>query len=220
MPIAIDNGLPHISFTIGSDHDSDPLLCILMDTCGALNTGYLLFHQWVMSERPDLVTEYIKFDAGNPFKPIKLCGANRDPLDFYASTHGNLTAIIRYRTPYQDQTGSPITFSFALGTDVTVKTIFGLPTLCDLDSVISLRANSLYNSVLDCPFPITRAAAVFGLPSGCIFDPATSSQCYAAATLFSGSANPASAPLVAALVIAKDDTSLGFLRRSVAPALL
>jgi hypothetical protein len=60
---------------------------------------------------------------------------------------------------------------------------------------------------------------VFGLPSGCIFDPATS-RCYAAATLFSDSANPASAPLVAALAIAKDDTSLGFLHRSVAPALL
>jgi hypothetical protein len=220
MPIAIDNGLPHISFTIGSDHDSDPLLCGLMDTCGALNTGYLLFHQFVMSERPDLVTEYIEFDAGNPFEPIKLGGAIRDWFDFDASTHGNLTAVIRYRTPYQDQTGSPITFSFALGTDVTVNTIFGLPMLCNLDLVISLRANSLYSSVLDRQFPITRAAAVFGLPSGCIFDPPTSSQCYAAATLFSDSANPASAPLVSALAIAKDDTSLGFLRCSVAPTLL
>jgi hypothetical protein len=168
MPIAIDNGLPHISYTISSDHNSDPLLYGLMDTCGALNIEYLLFHQWVMSKRPDHVTEYIEFDAGNPFKPIKLGGAIRDPLDFDASTHSNLTAIIRYRTPYQDQTGSHITFSFALGTDVTVNTIFGLPMLCDLDSVISLRANSLYSSVLDCQFPITHAAAVFGLLSGCI----------------------------------------------------
>jgi hypothetical protein len=146
-----------------------------MDICGALNTRYLLFHQWVMSERPDLVTEYIEFDVDNPFEPIKLGGAICDPFDFNASNHGNLTAVIRYRTPYQDQTGSPITFSFALGTDVTVNTIFGLPMLCNLDLVISLRANSLYSSVLDRQFPITRAAAVFGLPSGCIFDPATSS---------------------------------------------
>jgi hypothetical protein len=135
-------------------------------------------------------------------------------------THGNLMVVIRYRTPYQDHTGSPITFYFALGTGVTVNTIFGLPVLCNFDLVISLRANSLYSSVMDRQFPITRAAAVFGLSSGCIFDPATSSRCYAAATLFANSTNPASAPLVAALAIANDDTLLGFLDHSVAPALL
>jgi hypothetical protein len=54
MPIAIHNGLPHITFSLGSDPALDPNLCGFMDTCGALNTGYLLFHLWLMSERPDL----------------------------------------------------------------------------------------------------------------------------------------------------------------------
>jgi hypothetical protein len=168
-----------MTFTISLDHNSDPLLCgCLMDTCSDLNTGYLLFYQWVMPERPDLVTEYIQFNAdNNPFEPIKLGGAICDPpLDFHASTHGNITSVIRYRTPQQDQTASSITFSFALGTDVVVNTILGLLMLCNLDSVvISLSANSLYSSTLDRQFPITCDAAVFGLPSGCTFNPATSS---------------------------------------------
>jgi hypothetical protein len=32
MPIAIDNGLPHITFDLGSDASVDPTLCGLMDT--------------------------------------------------------------------------------------------------------------------------------------------------------------------------------------------
>jgi hypothetical protein len=110
----------------------------LMDTCGALKTGYLLFHLWLKSERPDLVAGFISFDDANPFEPIKLGGAISDPSDFDASDHGNLTAIIRYYTPYTDTSGFRITIPFALGADVTVNTIFGLPMLCDLDAVISL----------------------------------------------------------------------------------
>ena len=72
MLIAIDNGLPHITFSLGSDPTLDPTLCGLMDTCGAPNTAYLLFHLWLMSERPDLVAEFISFGDDNPFEPIKL----------------------------------------------------------------------------------------------------------------------------------------------------
>jgi hypothetical protein len=111
MPITIDNGLPHITFTLGSDFTHGLSLCGLMDTCSALNTGYLLFHQWVMSAAcPALVAEYLAFDAFNPFEPVKLGGTIRDPTDFDQTNHGNLTAIIRYHTPYVDITGAPITF--------------------------------------------------------------------------------------------------------------
>jgi hypothetical protein len=85
MPTAIDNGLPHITVSLGSDPTLDPTLCGLMDTCGALNTGYLKFYLWLMSERPDLVAEFISFDDANPFEPIKLGGAIHDPSDFAAA---------------------------------------------------------------------------------------------------------------------------------------
>jgi hypothetical protein len=183
MPIAIDNGLPHVTFTLGCDRATDPSLCGLMDTCGALNTGYLLFHQWVMSERPDIVAEYLEFDASNPFEPVKLGGAIRDPANVDLTDHGNLTAVIRYYTPYADNDGNPITLSFALGPDVTVNTIFGLPMLCALDSVISLRSNTMHSRTLNHDFPISRVAATHGLPAHCSFDPATADRAHAASTI-------------------------------------
>ena len=220
MPIAIDNGLPHIEFSLGSDSSVDPSLVGLMDTCGALNTGYLLFHLWLKSERPDLVAEFVSFDDANPFEPIKLGGAISDPANFDASDHGNLTAVIRYYTPYTDTSGSPVTISFALGSDVTVNTIFGLPMLCDLDAVISLRSNSMHSRALSLDFPITRAAATFGLPPGCLFDPSDSARTHASTCGLSPSAASsvlAFGPPVAPSASATDDMSLGFLQRTVHP---
>jgi hypothetical protein len=170
MPIAVDNGLPHIAFDLGSDASVNPALCGLVDTCGALNAGHLLFHLWLMSERPDSLAEFISFDDANPFEPVKLGGAICNPADFDSSTHGNLTAVIRCCTPCIDTSASPIALSFALCADVTVNTISGLPVLCDLDSIISLRTNSLHSRALSIDFPVNRASAAFGLPPGCQFD--------------------------------------------------
>jgi hypothetical protein len=222
MPIAIDNGLPHVTFDLGADSNLDPSLCGLMDTCAALNTGYLLFHLWLKSERPDLVVDFVSFDDSNPFEPIKLGGAIRDPSDFDASDHGNLTAVIRYYTPYVDVSGAPITISFALGSDVTVNTIFGLPMLCDLDAIISLRSNSMHSRALNLDFPITRAAAHLGLPTNCSFDPATASRNHASTCNLlppsTASALAITSP-TPALATALDDMSLGFLQRTVHPSL-
>jgi len=222
MPIAIDNGLPHIEFDIGTSTTDDPTLVGLMDTCGALNTGYLPFHLWLKSLRPDIVAEFISFDDANPFEPIKLGGAIRDPTEFVSTDHGNLTAVIRYYTPYTDISGSPIHLSFALGPDVTVNTIFGLPLLCDLDAIISLRSNSMHSRSLNHDFPITRAAANFGLPPGCLFDPAAASRNHASTSGLPSSSAAASAfaaasPDTAPLATATDDLSLGFLQRTVRP---
>jgi hypothetical protein len=145
MSIAIDNGLPHITVSLGSDPTLDPTLCSLMDTCGALNTGYLKFHLWLMSEWPDLVAKFISFDNANPFKPIG--GTIRDPSNFTAANHGTLSAVFRYYILYTDISSSPITVSFGLGSDVTVSTIFGLPMRCDFDSVISFNSNSLHRNL-------------------------------------------------------------------------
>jgi hypothetical protein len=192
-----------------------------MDTCGALNTGYLLFHLWLMPERPDLVAEFISFDDANPFEPVKLGGAIYDPADFDSSTRGNLTAVIRHCTPHIDNSGSPIALSFALGADITVNAIFGLPVLCDLDSVISLCTNSLHRRALSIGFPIIRASATFGLPPGCQFDAATAARIHSSARALepplASLDSPPSIPS-AALTMAVNDMSLGFLQRSIHPS--
>jgi hypothetical protein len=175
MPIDIDNGLPNITFDLGTNSGFDPSLCGHMDTSSALNTGYRLFHLWLKSEYPDFVANFVPVDDSNPFEPIKLGGTIRDPSDFDATDHGNLAAVIRYYTPYDDISFAPITISFALGSDVTLNTIFGIPMLCDLDAIISLRSNLMHSRALSPNFPITGAAANFGLPSDCSFNPAAAS---------------------------------------------
>ena len=205
MPISIDNGLPHITFNLGAHPTHDPGLCGLMDTCGALNTGYLTFHLWLMSEHPDIVAKFHSFDDSNPFEPVKLGGAIRDPSDFDA----------RYFTPYSDTSGAPITLSFALGPDETINTIFGLPMLCDLDSVTSLTSNSLRSRALNVDFPIMQAAANYGLPPDCTFDPASASRVHAStSSLHVDSTDFSTTP---PLALACDDTSSGYLRHTVHP---
>ena len=166
-----------------------------------------------MSERPDLVVaEFISLDDGNPFEPIKLGGAIRNPSDFDAADHGTLTALVRYYTLYTNVSGSPITLSFGLGSGVTANTIFGLPMLCDLDSVISLNSNSLHSRSLNIEFRIIRAAATFSLPStNCSFDPATSSRHHANTHGLQHLSDANLTSITSALTTACDGTSRGFL---------
>lgn len=116
-----------------------------------------------------------------------------------------------------------ITLSFALGTDVTVNTIFSLPMLCDLDAIISLilPSNLMHSRALNADFLITHDAATFGLPSGCTFDPTSASRNNAGSLgLGPPAAAPdhaAAAPTASALAIAQDDLSLGFLQHTVHP---
>ena len=221
VPVAINDGMPHITVGLGFDNSIDPPLACLMDTCGAINTGCLLFHLWLKSERPDLVAEFMSFDDANPLEPIKLSGAISDPANFDSSDHGDLTAVIRHCAPCADTSGSPVAVSFALGSDVTVDTAFGLPMLCDLDVVMSLRSNSMSSRALALNFPIARSAFNFGLPPGCLFDPDNSAQTHAGACglLSSAAASaPAIRPLVAPSASATDNMSLGFLQHTVHPS--
>jgi hypothetical protein len=148
MPIAIDNGLPHIAFDLLGTTTFGPTLCGLMDTCSALNTGYLPFHQWLMSEYPVVVADCITFKETNPFEPVKLGGVISNPDNFDGSTHGNLTAVIQYFTPYTNQSGNPITFSFALARSQCYRQYYFWPpyALClQLHYFAQLKLSSQYH---------------------------------------------------------------------------
>ncbi|MGH7954681.1 MAG: hypothetical protein ACREOZ_01845, partial [Gloeomargaritales cyanobacterium] len=127
MPVSINNGLPTICFDIGNKRD-EISLSTLLDSCAALNTGYLLFHQFLITAYPSLVHSYEEFNDANPFDPVGLHGA----LDIAAKgsdAYGRLTAIVRYYTPYRDNNDAPVIIAFALGEDVSVNTIIGWPTI-------------------------------------------------------------------------------------------
>ena len=86
-----------------------------------------------MKTPPDLVLVYEAFDGENPFDPIKLYGAITDPSQYNENDHVILKAVIRYKTPFVHiATNEPVALSFALGDDVSVDTITGLPSLKNL----------------------------------------------------------------------------------------
>ena len=130
MPITTQNELPHVRFPIGTGIKDGSLLN-LFDTGAALNTGQLSYHQSLKSKRPDLIHSYEEFNGTNPFDPIKLCGAISDPSMYDTEKHGILSAVIRYRTPYTIS-GTPCIIAFALGKDVSVNSIIGIPMITEL----------------------------------------------------------------------------------------
>ena len=143
MPLDLDNGLPGILVRFGNTDSNELSFICLVDTCAAMNTGNLLVHQWIMTQYPELVAEYIQYDDENPFQPLKLECAVKD-LAKADDLSSKLTAIVRYWTRYKEPNGKRAMLSFGLGKDIAVNSIIGIPTirrwgmnLCFLSSTIT-----------------------------------------------------------------------------------
>jgi hypothetical protein len=216
MPIRVDNGLPHIRLNLGSSDDT--ALSVLFDSGAALSSGYLPYHLWIMRENPDLVASFERFDDSNPFEPIKLGGAIRHPDDYKESLHGQLTAIIRYKTPYVDHDGNSIRISFGLGNDMTVNTILGMPFIKDLGMIPNFRAGSVTCEDSAATFAISYQETSFGFRA----DDADAAV-FAALPIVNMYPSTPSGISVAELsaaddepgIDAIDDTSQGFLQRTL-----
>jgi hypothetical protein len=215
MPLRVDNGLPHITLHLGTPTDDESIgLCALFDSGAALSSGYLPYHLWVMRECPDLVASFERFDDSNPFEPIKLGGAIRNPADYNESTHGQLTAVIRYHTPYCDNDSNPITISFGLGNDMTVNTILGMPLIKDLGMTPDFRAGTVACTDSPATFDLEYKETTCGVP------PAdTTASAFIALPLDEMYPAP-STPRVndcapSPPIAATDDISQGFLQRTL-----
>ena len=131
MPISSQNKLSHLDFQVGQASDS-MALSFLYDTGEAINTGYSPYHKKITNECPHIVDSYEEFNGPNPFEPIKLVGAITDPDIYDKERHGVLLAVVRYRTPYVMRSGKPFRLCFALGADMSVNSIFGLPGILEI----------------------------------------------------------------------------------------
>ena len=169
MPLDIDNGLPGILLRLGADDKSDTCFLCHIDSCAAMNTGNLLLHQFIITNHPNIVAEYIQYDDSEPFDPIQLQCAVND-LDKITNDHGKLTAIVRYRTPYTYANGKPVLVSFGLGADVAVRSIIGVPTLRSWQASIDFGTNKLICPGIQRRFHLEYELARQGLPQGAAFD--------------------------------------------------
>ena len=91
-----------------------------------------------MHIRKTVPTAVYEFDGSNPFDPIKLCGALLDPSDYDSTKHGILLAVICYHTPYSTIEGKKVLLCFALGADMSVDTIMGIPFIHELSMELRL----------------------------------------------------------------------------------
>ena len=214
MPLRVDNGLPHVRLELGPS--SDATLSVLFDSGAALSSGYLPYHLWIMRENPEIVASFERFDDSNPFEPIKLGGAIRHPDDYSESMHGQLTAIIRYKTPYLAHDGSPIHISFGLGNDMTVNTILGMPVIKDLGMVPNFRTRSVVCDDSPATFDIAYHETCCGFPpddaTATTFSTLPVEDMYP--RILSGTPSPPE-PSVDDCVEASDDLTNGYLQRTL-----
>ena len=78
MPIAINNSLPSIKMLIGLLADDENKMSMLVDIGAAMNTGNKTYHQWVMTQCPSMVAEYIECDPNTDYDIVQILVA----LDF------------------------------------------------------------------------------------------------------------------------------------------
>ena len=144
MPIQVNNNLPTADFRLMTA-DMEPCIDLgcLIDTCAGLNSGNLAFHTHIRNTYPHCVVSFEQFDDENPFRPVKLGGAITSNFD--EADHGRLTAVITYRTDIVNRlTGELMTIKFALGADVSVNSLFGAPTLRDLEAIVDIGKSILH----------------------------------------------------------------------------
>lgn len=169
MPLDLDNGLPGVLLRLGLAEGENVCFMCHVDSCAAMNTGNLLLHQYVITQHPHLVAEYVQYDDSHPFEPIQLqCAV--DDATRSSTEHGRLTAIVRYHTPYTDKHGNAVQLSFGLGADVAVRSIIGKPTLKAWQCNVDFGEDKLVSPLLLRRWDLIYEAARQGLPQGITFN--------------------------------------------------
>jgi hypothetical protein len=155
MPIRIHNGLPHLRSNLGPS--APATLSALLNSGAALSSGYLpSYHLWIMRQTPESVASF------EPFEPIEPDGAICHPDDHNESVHGQLTVIIRCKTPHVEHDGSPIRVSFGLGNNMTVNTILGMPVLKHLGMIPNFCGGSVICEDAPATFSLRHHATCCG----------------------------------------------------------
>ena len=78
-----------------------------------------------MSQCPDIVDEFLQCGKNTEYDVVHLLTA-LDIKDINTdATHGKMTAVIRYKTPYVVTGKGPFVLSFALEHDVSLRSVRG-----------------------------------------------------------------------------------------------
>ena len=123
-----------------------------------------------MTQCPSMVAEYLKWSTNTEYDVVQLLAAFGLKGTHQSVNHGSMTEIIRYKTPYFTNNTSPLIFTFVLCTDVALRSVFGIPCLLAMGTVVNLVKYQLISSDLNKEFPLQLDRLGKGLPDGATFD--------------------------------------------------
>jgi hypothetical protein len=163
LPVPIQLAFPHIILKLGSQlcDANNPAICAVVDTAAALTTGNLHFFAAIAKAYPHTVHAIY---TPKDYSSITLSGIIKDIKGQSITT--NLTVAFSFHLPYITREGAPITFLVAVGPNITVNTILGLPFIWQTKMIIDTADQVAELCSLDAPpFPIDFRCAQCSVPN-------------------------------------------------------
>jgi hypothetical protein len=174
LPVPIQLAFPHIILELGSQlgDANNPAICAVINTAVALTTGNLHFFAAIAKAYPHTVhTIYMPKD----YYSITLSGVVKDINNQSITT--NLMVAFSFHLPHITRKGAPTTFLVAVGPNVTVNTILGLPFIQQTKMIIKADQVAELCSLDAPPFPIDFRHAQYSVPNiGTPKDPVNASH--------------------------------------------
>ena len=112
----MSNALPGSDIIIGINDDYEAFLIGFRQIFFEINTGNLLLHQWNITQHPELVETYEKFDNHDVFLPFKLYfDVDNDSLAKTESNYGKIPPVVTYSTRYIEKNGKQDLILISIG---------------------------------------------------------------------------------------------------------
>jgi hypothetical protein len=164
IPISVEGNLPHISLPIGHDPQTKFSLSVAYDTCAACNVGFAGHHLPIAERYPELVKS-LTYTA-DKYTPLTLSGIVHGDKDAASQKPSAiLPIVIEYWMPFLTKEGHKTTLKIALGNEVSVNTIIGMPMIRPAKLSFDLVDNVVESGILDTePFPVIYRPTIQSAP--------------------------------------------------------
>jgi hypothetical protein len=162
LPIEIHSNFPHIILQLGATlgGTDSPSIRAIIDTAAALTTGNLHFFAKIAKAFPHTVAAIY---APQNYAPITLSGIVERNVE---SITTKLSVAFKFKLPYLTKDGNATTFMVAVGPNVTVNTILGLPFIKQTKMIVDAADQVAELRALDVlPFPISFRRAQCHVPT-------------------------------------------------------
>ncbi len=160
--VSIQSIMPHIHLQLGTDlnDSSSPSIRYVVDTPAALCTGNYHFFAAIAKRYPQCVA---KIFLPEDYSPIILSGIVQNNADAITT---DLAVAFQFHLPYLTKDGSTTSFVVAIGPQVSINTVLGLPLIIATGMIINFDDEVVEAKHLDCPpFKIDFLRATKTIPA-------------------------------------------------------